>query len=328
MLNEVDLYQIRENKRSIQEIYMIVSIIIPNYNNEKYIEFAINSILNQSYTNFELIIVDDNSRDSSVEIVKQLQQRDDRIKLIENSKNCGRSISRNNALDYSSGEYVAFCDGDDAWCENKLEIMIERMENDKDIDMMFSDSYIVDENGGLVVNSFYDFFKLKKHFSTESIKENLYLTNFINTPTVVIRNKPSIKRIRFDKNLKYLEDWIYWFEISQCANKIEFINQPLSFYRVHSNNSWKDLSGFNKCRVYCIKYILKSANLTNGAKSCLYYILGMTLLSLKKQKIAGKYLLRSFLVAPYRLKPLIRFLLLYTNNGIPLKKGNTARYTK
>lgn len=289
----------------------MVSIIVPNFNNEKYIEFTIKSILSQNYWDFELIIVDDKSTDQSVEIIKKMQLSDSRILLIENEINSGRSLSRNKALDCSHGKYIAFCDADDAWCENKLDIAIEIFERDSEVDMLFTDSRIIDANNDLTGETFYSFFKLKKHYGTENIKKKLHIKNFINTPSVVIRNKSSINKIRFDENLNYLEDWKYWYEISRIAKKIEFVDMQLSLYRVHSNNSWKDLTGFYKCRFSIINHILKNSKLTIKMKSELYYNLGTTLLYLHKRKMAEKMFLHSFFASPNSYKSLIRYLLMH-----------------
>lgn len=121
----------------------LVSIIMPNYNASKYIDASIHSVLNQTYKNFELIIVDDVSTDNSVELIKKYE--DKRIKLFINEKNSGAAISRNRALREAKGKWIAFLDSDDIWDCNKLEKQINFM-NANDYKMSFTD-YRICNNG-------------------------------------------------------------------------------------------------------------------------------------------------------------------------------------
>lgn len=104
----------------------LVSIITPAYNTAEFIKETIESVLNQTYKNWELIIVDDCSTDGTDEIVKQI--KDDRIKYLKNDMNSGAAISRNKALAFASGRWIAFLDSDDIWLSNKLEKQISFME--------------------------------------------------------------------------------------------------------------------------------------------------------------------------------------------------------
>ena len=104
----------------------LVSIIMPSYNTAKFIEETVNSVLNQTYTNWELIIVDDCSTDNTDEVVSQFN--DERIKYIKNEKNSGAAISRNRALQEAKGKWIAFLDSDDVWLPEKLKKQIAFME--------------------------------------------------------------------------------------------------------------------------------------------------------------------------------------------------------
>lgn len=103
----------------------LVSVIMPSYNTAKFIEETINSVLNQTYQNFEIIIVDDCSTDNTDEVVAQI--RDERIKYIKNEKNSGAALSRNRALREAKGKWIAFLDSDDVWLPEKLEKQIAFM---------------------------------------------------------------------------------------------------------------------------------------------------------------------------------------------------------
>ena len=103
----------------------LVSIIMPLYNCEKYVKDAISSVISQTFTNWELIIVDDYSSDNSINIVNSI--KDKRIKLLQNKKNIGAALSRNKALKTANGRWIAFLDSDDVWDETKLEKQIKFM---------------------------------------------------------------------------------------------------------------------------------------------------------------------------------------------------------
>ena len=106
----------------------LVSIITPLYNSEKYIAETIEFVLAQTYSNWEMIIVDDCSKDNGVEIVEKYREKDKRIKLYQNEINKGVSYTRNRAIDIAQGKYIAFLDSDDLWKKEKLEKQINFME--------------------------------------------------------------------------------------------------------------------------------------------------------------------------------------------------------
>lgn len=127
------------------EDFGLVSIVMPSYNSEKYIKASIDSVVNQSYTNWELLIVDDCSTDKTVDIIKSF--KDERIKLFQNKINSGAAISRNWALREAKGKWIAFLDSDDLWLPTKLEEQLKFM-IDNDYSFSYTD-YRVSNNGVL-----------------------------------------------------------------------------------------------------------------------------------------------------------------------------------
>lgn len=109
----------------------IVSVITPVYNSEKYIEKTINSVRNQTYTNFELILVDDCSSDNSQEIIKKITKIDHRVRYILLENNSGAAVARNTGIEAANGRYIAFLDSDDVWEEKKIETQLKFMEINK-----------------------------------------------------------------------------------------------------------------------------------------------------------------------------------------------------
>ena len=128
----------------------LVSVIMPTFNAGEYLSSSIESILAQTYTNFELLITDDNSSDNdTLQILKDYSERDSRIKIERLSKNSGTGVSRNNAIERAKGRYIAFCDCDDRWLPEKLEKQIAMME-EKQCALSCSSYLICDDNSRLI----------------------------------------------------------------------------------------------------------------------------------------------------------------------------------
>ncbi|WP_405605362.1 glycosyltransferase family 2 protein [Polaribacter sp. Asnod1-A03] len=124
----------------------LVSIITPNYNSEKFISQTINSVLNQTYKNWEMIIVDDVSNDDSVEIIESYILKNNRIKLFKLSKNSGAAIARNKAISLAKGNFIAFLDSDDLWLPKKLEQQLKFMISNN-YNISYTSYEIINENG-------------------------------------------------------------------------------------------------------------------------------------------------------------------------------------
>jgi len=124
----------------------LISVITPAYNAEEFIEQTINSVLKQTYPYWEMIIVDDCSKDSTVKIVKAYEQQDDRIRLVQLKENSGSAVARNTAMDYAKGDYFAFLDSDDQWFPEKLEKQLRFMERN-DIAFSFTKYVRIHEDG-------------------------------------------------------------------------------------------------------------------------------------------------------------------------------------
>src|SRR5205809_2964960 len=124
----------------------LVSVIMPAYNAEKYIAEAIESVIRQEYTNWELIVVDDGSTDNTAAIIKDYAAKDNRVRYIQQPHQ-HQARARNNGLSHSSGELIAFLDADDLWMPGKLVVQAELMHNNP-IDLTFSDGYFFETSPG------------------------------------------------------------------------------------------------------------------------------------------------------------------------------------
>lgn len=125
---------------------ILVSVITPSYNSAQFISKAIRSVLNQTFTDWEMILVDDCSTDHSVAVIQSFIEQDSRIKLISLSHNSGAAVARNRAIAAAQGRYIAFLDSDDSWLPNKLETQLKFMQ-DKSIAFSYSSYEKVDEQG-------------------------------------------------------------------------------------------------------------------------------------------------------------------------------------
>ena len=154
----------------------LVSVVIPAYNVEKYIEQCIQSVLDQTYQFFEIIVVDDGSSDQTAKRIKAFS--DKRISYIF-QKNTGVSKARNNGIAQAKGEFIALLDADDWWHEDKLEKQLKILE-DCDIDISYTDQYLTNEKGE-------PFFSSKVNGASGDITNEIITGNFVNTSSAVIR---------------------------------------------------------------------------------------------------------------------------------------------
>lgn len=203
----------------------LVSIITPMYNSEKFIEATIKSVINQTYKNWEMIIVDDCSTDNSPNIVKPYIENDSRIKYIRVEYNQGVSHARNVALEKANGQFIAFLDSDDIWHEKKLEKQIAFM-NDKDCVVSFTSYELMDENNE----------RLNKIIRVpENVDYNTLLKgNILGCLTVVV----DISKLDFDIKMSGVrhEDYVLWLSILKKGHIAYGIDEVLALYR-KSNNS-------------------------------------------------------------------------------------------
>lgn len=196
------------------------SVIIPAYNCADYISEAIDSVLAQTYTDYEIIVVDDGSTDSTTEILNNYSGQ---IKIHKQS-NAGVSVARNAGAQLADGEYLAFLDSDDIWLENKLQKQSEKISSGFEI--CYSNKYNFGEIGDLPQIQT-DVFHMPEGF----IYEHLLLGNVVTTSSVVMNKKTFESLGGFDTNLTHCEDWDLWLK---AAEKFHFgvDLEPLLKYRV------------------------------------------------------------------------------------------------
>ncbi len=215
-----------------------ISIIIPTYNVEKYIEKALNSVLNQSFNPLEIIVIDDGSQDKTVSIVQSL--KDKRIKLYKNESNKGPAYSRNFGISKATGHWIAFLDGDDWWDTERIKELLN-FARGNDADMVFDDIFFI-----------YDGHEHPYSSQAQNYNERMQSISNI-TPELLVEldlgMQPMIKRelleerkIKFDEKLTFGEDYVFYLDVLCESNKCYFYNKPLYFYRQRENSLTKQKS--------------------------------------------------------------------------------------
>jgi len=201
-----------------------VSIIMPAYNAENFISKSIQSILSQSYQHWELIVINDGSKDNTSSVVKNFDNK--RIILLE-QENGGVSKARNRGIQNAKGDYIAFLDSDDLWLENKLEIQVKYMLDNPNVVLSYMDysSFIGDD---VVVKN-----KQLYPFVINNLNERLLVFNFIATLTVMVKSNILKEIGGFDIQLFGPEDWDLWIKVSQ-KGEIGYANENLALYREHN----------------------------------------------------------------------------------------------
>ena len=202
----------------------LVSVVMSVYNGEKYLREAIESILSQTYKNFEFIIIDDGSKDKSLKIINSYN--DLRIKLYINDENKGLIFSLNRGIDVAKGKYIVRMDADDISLKERLELQVEYMEKNQDIALSGGSIYFFREE-----NKFFKKFRPAES-NAEKIKAQLFFFNGIAHPAAIIRNEILKKNnYRYNKNHRGSEDYGLWNAISE-KYKIGNLKNPLIYYRL------------------------------------------------------------------------------------------------
>ena len=205
----------------------LISVIIPVYNGEKTIRETIESVLSQTFTDFELIVINDGSQDATLQIVERIQ--DARLKVFS-YPNSGQATSRNRGIARACGEYISFIDADDLWTPDKLEAQLRALQDNPQAAVAYSWTKCIDELG--------QFSRRGSHISaTGDVYGKLLLIDFIeNGSNPLIRRQALIKVGSFDESLPAAEDWDMWLRLAACY---EFVAVPSSqiLYR-QSANSW------------------------------------------------------------------------------------------
>jgi glycosyltransferase involved in cell wall biosynthesis len=223
-----------ENKEFNQEKESLISIVLTNYNREDFILEQLDSIIAQTYRNWELIIVDDCSTDGSEAIIQEFigKNRDKKITFLKNEKNLGVAKNFEKGMHFSTGEYIAVCDSDDVWLAEKLEKELQFLKSEN-FGMVYSDLTVVDANLKVIEKSFarncLSFFGNRKNNSFDELIND----NHIAGPTILFDAKLKKNIIPFSQYA--IQD--FWITIiCSIFSTIGYLDEPTVLYRQHSGN--------------------------------------------------------------------------------------------
>ena len=229
----------------------LISVIIPYYKKKEYIISSINSVLNQTYKNLEIIIIYDDSNKEDLNLLKKIKKKDKRIKIYINKKNLGAGRSRNKGIKLSKGIFVAFLDSDDLWKKNKLK---------KQIFFMKKNGINASHTSYTIINS------INKIIGSRNAKDMSYKLLLkscdIGLSTVILKKEIITSKIKF-ANIKTKEDYVLWLKITLNNNKIFALKENLTKWRkledsLSSSKLQKIYDGYLVYRKYMNFNLLKS----------------------------------------------------------------------
>ena len=292
-----------------------ISIILPTYNRAHLLSRAIDSVLNQTYQNFELIIIDDGSSDDTTKIISDYKSP--YIKYIKFKKNKGANIARNIGIQSARGKYIAFQDSDDKWHEGKLEKQIDIIKSNlNNVQIVFSSFWYIESGGRKYSPINADYLK-SSHIKNEIIKNN-----FIAMSSALIERKCFDENGLLDESLSRYQDWELFIRFSQYYD-FKFINEPLvDVYREVDSISMDSYAAIKG-----IEIILKRHHSIFYKNKLLlskhFFYLGK-LCFLESEIIDCKrYFLRSIQLNCFNVKPIFSLLIMFVNKKL---YGKILRY--
>lgn len=234
-----------------------VSVIIPTYNSAHFIVEAVDSVLAQTFTDFEVLVIDDGSKDNTKELLAE--KYGDSIQYFYKD-NGGVSKARNFGIEKAKGKYVAFLDSDDAWITEKLEKQISALEKNLENKACYSSFYLCDENlNPTGINP--------SERKADVLTDLLLIGNVVATPSTVIAEKELFQQVGgFDYELSQCADWEMWIRL---ATKTEFIyiDEPLLKYRIHGANMSKNAALLEKDTILLMEKGFALPNLPGSVKA-------------------------------------------------------------
>ena len=244
-----------KNRGVIVDKKPTVSIIMAAYNSQRYIGCSIDSVLDQTFPDWELIVIDDGSTDETVDIVNAYARMDGRIRLERTEVNSGVAVARNRGLDTARGRYIAFLDSDDIWLPGKLQSQLALAEQTR-ANLIYSGYSIIDDSGN----------KIREDYPVpeELTIEKLLQENVIGCSTVLLSAEVA-KELRFDPSC-YHEDYLLWLQMLMAGYHAVGCRQALAYWRYTSGSR-----SFNKCKSAYNRWRVYRKHLRMPVMACLRY---------------------------------------------------------
>lgn len=244
----------------------LVSAYIPCYNHEKFIKDAIESIINQTYKNIELIIIDDGSKDNSVKVIESLISKcNERFIRFEfrHRQNKGLCATLNEAIEWCTGVYFSGCASDDLLIENKIEIQVKYMQNNPNAIGVFGGIQMIDDKKNIIKN-------ISKSNAKYTFEDIFLHEHFLPTPTALLK-LDSVKNIGGYKEDLIIEDWSMWLYLTEKGKTLDLLENIFAQYRRHDGNLSGQFDKMHKGRLEIVE-LYKKHKLYEKALSKLYLI--------------------------------------------------------
>lgn len=234
----------------------LVSVIVPTYNYDKFLPMAVSSVIDQTYKNIEIIIVDDCSNDNTAQVVKTFSSNMyNNIRYIRHAKNRGPSATRNTGIDRAKGEYIAFLDADDRWYPKKLEFQLKEFSKNHSLGLVSTGFSLIDVNKNIEREYFVNTFETQ-----QELMHNLLIKNVVCTSSVLAKKICFEKVGNFDESLQACEDWDMWLRIAPYF-EIGFVEEPLLVIYEHQENVSRGIEKMTNYRFIVMK---KNISLFSG----------------------------------------------------------------
>ena len=205
-----------------------VSVVIPTHNNGEYLESALESVYQQTYAAYEIIVVDDASSDDTPE---RMERHAERIRYLRQS-HAGSAVARNRGILCASGDYIAFLDSDDLWMPEKLERQMSIAAGHPQSVLIYCDFHRSEQLDSVLTSGLAG----RKHWKGGSEFQSLLRQNFLHTSSVVVRREALAASGIFDPKLINAQDWDLWIRLA-ASGEFQFVDEVLSFYRLHATQS-------------------------------------------------------------------------------------------
>jgi glycosyltransferase involved in cell wall biosynthesis len=229
-----------------------ITVVITCFNYGHYLEGCLNSVLSQTYENYEIVVVDDGSKDNTLEVMEGYSGLQNLHFLQQ--ENCGQAKAKNRGIEYAKGRYVAFLDADDLWEKEKLKKQIQRFANPT-VGVVYSRARLIDEKG--IPLAFKDPGKYLKPRSG-MVLHWLLFDNFVWFSSAIVRRECLERFGFFDEALRMGIDWDLWLKIS-TKYEFDFVDEPLLLYRVgHSGQMSKNVEVRQQCSDRIFEKFLKT----------------------------------------------------------------------
>lgn len=263
---------------------MKVSVVMSVYNGKEYLALSVNSVLSQTYHDFQFIIIDDCSTDGSSEILASMAQMDTRIILLKNERNIGLTKSLNLGIEAANGDYIARMDADDICMPERLASQLAYMNENSEVDLVYADTLLIDKNTEIICQSW-------RPSTVQKVLNCLEKHNFIPHPTVMFKKSIFDQLGGYDEQCLTGQDVNLWLRMREGKCKIGYLNKVVLMYRLNPSS----------VRAYLSDYWFSIGNICvwNGSKlSAFRYFSHLTfkqkLILVVKIAIPFSYFVRKF----------------------------------